>query len=53
MPNLFTELVLGDDAAAEGRLKAHAEVAVQPGGVQNWEPLLYACHTCLHRGSPE
>ena len=32
---------------------AHAELAVRPGGVQNWEPLLYVCHTCLHRGSPE
>src|SRR5436190_480893 len=51
--NLFTELVLGDAAAAEARLRAHAELAVQPGGVQNWEPLLYVCHTCLHRGSPE
>ena len=20
----------------------------QPGGPQNWEPLLYVCHTCLH-----
>ena len=51
--NLFTELVLGDAAAVEGRLKGHAELAVRPGGVQNWEPLLYVCHTCLHRGSSE
>jgi ankyrin repeat protein len=51
--NLFTELVLGDAAAVEGRLKGHAELALRPGGVQNWEPLLYVCHTCLHRGSPE
>ena len=21
--------------------------------MQNWEPLLYVCHTCLHEGSPE
>ena len=51
--NLFTELVLGDADAAEARLRARPEAVVQPGGVQNWEPLLYVCHTCLHRGSPE
>jgi ankyrin repeat protein len=51
--NLFTELVLGDDEAVEARLRAHPEVAVQRGGAQNWEPLLYVCHTCLHHGSPE
>ena len=22
----------------------------KPGGPQNWEPLLYACHTCMHKG---
>jgi ankyrin repeat protein len=51
--NLFTELVLGDAEAVEGRLRAHPEAAVQRGGAQNWEPLLYVCHTCLHHGSPE
>ena len=24
----------------------------QPGGPQNWEPLLYVCHTCLHFNVP-
>src|SRR5215469_3438165 len=51
--NLFTELVLGDDEAVKARLRAHPEAAVQQGGAQNWEPLLYVCHTCLHHGSPE
>lgn len=51
--NLFTELVLGDAEAVEARLRAQPESAVQPGGAQNWEPLLYVCHTCLHRGSAE
>lgn len=51
--NLFTELVLGDAAAVEARLRAHPEAALERGGVQNWEPLLYVCHTCLHHGSPE
>src|SRR5215469_18235513 len=51
--NLFTEIVLGDAEAVEARLKAQPETALQRGGVQNWEPLLYVCHTCLHRGSPE
>ncbi len=51
--NFFTELVLGDAEAVEHHLRAHAEAAVQPGGAQNWEPLLYVCHTCLHRDSPK
>jgi ankyrin repeat protein len=51
--NFFTELVLGDAAAVESRLKMHPEAALARDGVQNWEPLLYVCHTCLHRGSPE
>jgi len=51
--NLFTELVLGDAEAVEARLKAHPEAALRRGGAQNWEPLLYVCHTCLHHGSPE
>ena len=50
--NLYTELVLGDSAAVEERLRKHPEaatqLATQPGGVQNWQPLLYVCHTCLH-----
>lgn len=50
---LHAELVLGDAAAVEARLEKHPEAATQAGGVQNWEPLLYVCHTCLHQGSPE
>ncbi len=51
--NLFTELVLGETEAVEARLRKHPEGAMQPGGVQGWEPLLYLCHTCLHRNAPE
>jgi hypothetical protein len=48
--SLYTELVLGDAASVEARLRSHPELATQPGGPQDWEPLLYACHTSLHKG---
>ena len=51
--SLFTELVLGDAAAVRERLGEVPDAARQPGGIQSWEPLLYACHTCLHQGAPE
>ena len=47
--NLQTALVLGDATAVEAQLKDHPELATQPGGIQNWEPILYVCHTCVHR----
>src|SRR5262249_25325537 len=50
--SLHTALVLGDTAAVEDRLKHHPELAQQPSGPQNWEPLLYACHTAMHKGDP-
>ena len=46
---VYTALVLGDAAAVEARLRHHPELATQAGGPQNWEPLLYACHTCMHK----
>jgi hypothetical protein len=49
---LHTELVLGDAAAVGARLRAQPELAVQPGGPLQWEPLLYVCHTCAHRDDP-
>jgi len=49
---LQTALVLGDDAAVEARLARDPALATQPGGVQQWEPLLYACHTSMAKGSP-
>jgi ankyrin repeat protein len=49
---LHTALVLGDAAAVEDRLKGHPELALRPGGTQNWEPLLYACHSSMHNGFP-
>lgn len=51
--NLYTELVLGNAEAVVARLRRHPEAAQQPGGPQNWEPLLYVCHTCLHHDSPD
>ena len=46
--SLHAALVLGDTAAVEERLKSDPEVALRPGGPQNWEPLLYVCHTFMH-----
>jgi hypothetical protein len=51
--NLYTELVLGDAVAVETRFEADPSLARQRGGVQNWEPLLYVCHTFLQKDSPE
>ncbi|HWA85200.1 MAG TPA: hypothetical protein VG710_03165, partial [Opitutus sp.] len=51
--NLQAELVLGDAAAVEARLKDHPQLATQPGGPQDWEPLLYVCHTCVARNIPD
>jgi len=45
--SLFTALVLGDAAAVAAHLRAHPEQATQPGGPQQWEPLLYVCHTSV------
>jgi hypothetical protein len=49
---LQTALVLGDAASVDARLRERPELATQPGGPQQWEPLLYACHTCMHRTVP-
>src|SRR5262245_46700528 len=49
---LETALVLGDASAIAARLRQRAELATQPGGIQKWEPLLYACHTCMHHLVP-
>jgi hypothetical protein len=45
---LQTALVLGDAAAVDARLRDRPELATKTGGVQKWEPLLYACHTYMH-----
>src|SRR5687768_11613540 len=50
--NLYAELVLGDAEAVNERLERDPEAARRGGGIQNWEPLLYVCHTCLHLGVP-
>jgi Ankyrin repeats (many copies)/Ankyrin repeats (3 copies) len=49
---LQTALVLGDVESVEARLGDQPELATQPGGPQNWEPLLYVCHTCMHAAQP-
>src|SRR5262249_12224861 len=46
---LHTGLVLGDASAVEERLRNHPELAREPGGPQKWEPLLYVCHTSMHK----
>ena len=46
---LHTALVLGDAPAVESMLRARPALATTPGGPQHWEPLLYVCHTFLHR----
>jgi ankyrin repeat protein len=51
--SLHTELVLGDSAAVARRLQEHPEIATQTGGIQNWEPLLYVCHTFLSQDTTE
>ena len=48
--SLFSELVLGDAAGIEARLAKDPEAALRPGGVQNWEPILYVCHTFAAKG---
>jgi ankyrin repeat protein len=50
--SIYTALVLGDAASVETRLHEHSELATRRGGPQDWEPLLYACHTCMHRNAP-
>jgi ankyrin repeat protein len=47
--SLYTELVLGDAERVKERLRSQPALATQSGGIQEWEPLLYVCHTCLHR----
>ena len=49
---LHTALVLGDAAAVEDRLKDRPEIAKPSGGPQDWQPLLYVCHTSMHKGDP-
>jgi hypothetical protein len=46
-------LVLGDATSVDARLRDHPELATAPGGPQQWEPLLYVCHTCMHINVPD
>ena len=46
--SLYAAIVLGDADAVGARLQAHPELATRADGPQkDWEPLHYACHTCL------
>lgn len=47
--SLQTALVLGDARAVEAHLANQPGRATAPGGPHGWEPLLYTCHTHLHR----
>ena len=49
---LETALVLGDADSVETRLREQPALATLAGGPQNWEPLLYVCHTCMHADVP-
>lgn len=49
---LQTALILGDVSAVEDRLGKNPALAGQSGGPQDWEPLLYVCHTSMHRSDP-
>jgi ankyrin repeat protein len=49
---LHTALVLADAPSVESRLREDPVLATRVGGPQEWEPLLYVCHTCLHRTVP-
>ncbi len=50
---LETALVLGDLAGVEQRLARDPRPIHQGGGAQRWEPLLYVCHTSMHKREPE
>ncbi len=47
------ELLLGDAPSVERRLRSNPGLATKPGGPQQRDPLLYVCHTCLHREQPQ
>jgi ankyrin repeat protein len=49
---LHTALVLGDADLVEARLQADPALTTKAGGPQQWEPLLYVCHTSA-AGTPE
>ncbi|MEZ5291754.1 MAG: ankyrin repeat domain-containing protein [Vicinamibacterales bacterium] len=46
-------LVVGDAPAARRHLDADPSLATRAGGPRDWAPLLYVCHTCLHRDAPD
>ncbi len=51
--NFYAELVLGDVEAVEARLARNPEAARISGGAQDWEPILYVCHTSMAQSTPD
>lgn len=47
-----TALVTGDMTTVRRHLERYPESATASGGPLQWEPLLYACHTCLQQQDP-
>ena len=39
-------------ARVDAYLRDRPSIVSEAGGPQSWEPLLYACHTCMHRDQP-
>ena len=50
--SLQAALVLGDGAEVEARLSEDPALVNRSGGVQDWDPLLYVCHTSMHKREP-
>ena len=48
--NFQTALLLGDADRVDAHLARRPALAVEPGGVRGWPPLLYLCHTSLRFG---
>jgi ankyrin repeat protein len=49
---LQTAIVVADVAGVEARLARDPKLVTTVDGPMQWEPLLYACHTCLHETNP-
>ena len=47
--SLFSALVLGNAESVATRLGERPDLATESGGPQKWEPLLYVCHTSMHK----
>ncbi|HVH10117.1 MAG TPA: ankyrin repeat domain-containing protein [Gemmatimonadales bacterium] len=50
--NLYTALVLGDNASVEARLDRDPSRVTTSGGPRGWEPLHYVCYTAMAHDAP-